>query len=306
MQTQKTKQKWSKGLNTKFGKRLVDITTTTAGVTAHFEDGTSETGSVIIDADGGASQIRKWLLGPLVAPDVLPYVFMKFSFRSTAEHALYIDIHIHPIVDVGVHPDSMYLALQVLDKSDLQKPETWLFYILTTWPLTTDEDREDTGDSLQRLRARMGNDWCEPFKSAVGWLPDDIEIKSDVLRIWHGKQWDNRSGTVALAGDAAHSMTFRKCTSPVLLKATDITADRGQGGNNAFNDVFQFVDAIVAVPKGEKLLKDAINQYDKGVLSRGQTEVEVSRQMTVAVNDYSKLLTSPIMTHGIRPMHEVK
>jgi hypothetical protein len=113
-------------------KRLVDIITITAGVTAHFEDSTSETGSVIIDGDGGASQVRKWLLGPLVAPYVLPYVFMNFSFCSTSEHALYVDKHIHPIVAVGAHPDSMYLALQVLDKPDLQKPEPGSF---TYWQL---------------------------------------------------------------------------------------------------------------------------------------------------------------------------
>jgi hypothetical protein len=103
-----------------------------------------------------------------------------------------------------------------------------------------------------------------------------LRSKVTRLRICHGKQWDNRGGTVTLAGDSAHSMTFRKRTSPVLLKATDITADRGQGGNNSFNDAGQFVEAIVAVRKGEKSLKDAIDEYDKSELSRGQTEVEVS------------------------------
>ena len=52
-------------------------------------------------------------------------------------------------------------------------------------------------------------------------------------------------------------------------------------------------------------LKDAIDTYDKDVLSRGVTEVEISRKMTEGVNDYEKFLTSPIMTHGIQPIHEV-
>jgi 2-polyprenyl-6-methoxyphenol hydroxylase-like FAD-dependent oxidoreductase len=210
MQIQKTKQNWSEGLNIRFGKRLVDITTTSSGVTAHFEDGTSEIGSVLIGADGGTSRVRKWLLGPLAAPDVLPYVFMNFSFQVTADNALYLDKQIHPIVDVGVHPRSMYIGLFVLDKPDLAKPETWIFYILATWPKTTAEDEENTGDRLKRLRARMGDDWCEPYKSAVSWVPDDVEIKRDELKIWHGKKWDNKEGRVTLAGDAAHSMTFRK------------------------------------------------------------------------------------------------
>ena len=192
-----------------FGKRLSNIEMTDSGPVAHFRDGTSEAGTVIIGADGNASFVRKWLLGDAAEPETLPYAFMNFPVTYTAEQARYIDKTMHPIVDVGIHPKSMYIGLFLLDKPDLKRPETWIFYILASWPIATKEDEENTGDRLQRLRDRM-NDWAEPFKSAVAWVPDGTEIKPDQLKIWIPSEWDNRGGQVTIAGDAAHAMTFRE------------------------------------------------------------------------------------------------
>jgi 2-polyprenyl-6-methoxyphenol hydroxylase-like FAD-dependent oxidoreductase len=50
---------------------------------------------------------------------------------------------------------------------------------------------------------------CEPFRSAVAWLPDDTEIKYNKIAYWHPVPWDNHNGSVTLAGDAAHPMTPR-------------------------------------------------------------------------------------------------
>jgi 2-polyprenyl-6-methoxyphenol hydroxylase-like FAD-dependent oxidoreductase len=203
MQIQKTKKAWAKGINIKYGKKLTDITVTETGVTAHFEDGTSETGSVIIGADGGTSQVRRWLLEEKATSEVLPYAFMNFPFTLPAEKALWLDKIMNPNVDVATHPKNMYLGLFLLDKPDLQKPETWIFYILVTWPIDGKEDEENSGDRLQRLRAHMDG-WADPYKSVVEWLPDDVVIKPDWLRIWHPVPWDNKDGKVTLAGDAAH------------------------------------------------------------------------------------------------------
>lgn len=205
MQIQKTKKAWAVGLNIKYGKKLNDITTTNDGVTARFEDGTSESGTVIIGADGGTSSVRRWLLGDLATPEILPYAFMNFPFTLPAPRALWLDKIMNPNVDVATHPKNMYLGLFLLDKPDLQRPETWIFYILVTWPIETEEDKENSGDRLKRLRDHMDG-WADPYKSVVEWVPDDVEIKPDWLRIWHPKPWDNRGGRVTMAGDAAHSM----------------------------------------------------------------------------------------------------
>jgi 2-polyprenyl-6-methoxyphenol hydroxylase-like FAD-dependent oxidoreductase len=85
----------------------------------------------------------------------------------------------------------------------LGRPETFVYYLLTTWPIKTEEDKENTNNRMERLRAKAEG-WADPYKGVVDALPDDIEIPRDQLRIWHPKPWDNHGGRVTLAGDAAH------------------------------------------------------------------------------------------------------
>jgi 2-polyprenyl-6-methoxyphenol hydroxylase-like FAD-dependent oxidoreductase len=283
MQIQKTKKAWSKGLNMKFGKRLTDISVTDEGTTAHFADGSFETGSIIIGADGGSSQVRCWLLGDLAEQEVLPYAFMNFPFTLPAEKALWLDKTMNPNVDVATHPKNMYLGLFLLDKPEITKPETWIFYILVTWLIATKEDEENSENRLERLRAHMDG-WADPYKSVVDWLPDDVVIKPDQLRIWHPKPWDNHKGSVTLAGDAAHSMTFH----------------RGQGGNLAIKDADELVTRLLMVQCGKQSLQEAIDEYDKGAVERGQ-EVEISKAQAFAFHDYANFEKSPVYKMGIKP-----
>ena len=209
---QKTKKNLGSGININYGKKLLDISINDTTITAHFEDGTSETGSVIIGADGGNSQVRRWLLQDLATQEVLPFQFMNFSFSLPAEKALWLDKVMNHNVDVATHPKSMYMGLFMLDKPNVDKPETWIFYLLVTWPIETKEDEANTDNRMERLRAKMAG-WADPYKSVVEWLPDDQEIKRDQLRIWHTKPWDSRGGRVTLAGDAAHRLVRKEFLS---------------------------------------------------------------------------------------------
>lgn len=186
---------------------------TDEGVIAHFDDGTTESGSVLVGCDGGGSSIRRWMLGDEAEPKVQPYTFLNFPFRYTKGRAIKMDKMMHPIVDVASHPKSMYVGIFVLDKPDLQNPETWVFYILATWK-KQDSDYVEGKNMVDELRRRM-DDWADPYKSAVEWIPDDVQAKAVPFRIWGPPEsgWDNRGGRVTLAGDAAHSMTFRKWPS---------------------------------------------------------------------------------------------
>jgi 2-polyprenyl-6-methoxyphenol hydroxylase-like FAD-dependent oxidoreductase len=204
---QKTKRHLSTGIDVKYGKKLIDITIDEGKdddglVTAHFDDGTSETGTLIVGADGGASRVRRWLLGDLAQQEALPCDFMNFSFTLPADIAVHLDKEMNPTVDVGAHPSNMYLGIFLLDKPDIDKPETWVFYILATWRLDDNNDR-GSGKRLDELRSRMTG-WFDLYKTVVENVPDDVEIKPDQLRIWKTKPWDNHQGRVTLAGDAAH------------------------------------------------------------------------------------------------------
>lgn len=280
---QKMKKAWAKGLNIVYGKKLAGIETGDNGVTAKFDDGTTESGDVIMGADGGASYVRRWLLGPVAEQEVLPYTFMNFPFTLKADQATWLDGVMNPNVDVAAHPKGMYLGIFLLDKPDLQKPETWIFYLLVTWPLDGKEDDENSENRLERLRAHMDG-WADPYKSVVEWLPDDVVIKPDQLRIWHPKPWDSHGGRVTLSGDAAHSMTFH----------------RGQGGNLAIKDALEFVTAISSVQSGSKSLKDAMEVYDAGAVERGE-EVEISKTQAVMFHDFENFKNSPVFKLGLKP-----
>lgn len=56
---------------------------------------------------------------------------------------------------------------------------------------------------------RRAGELAQPFRSAFEVISDDTPIWHNRLSYWATQPWDNRNGTVTLAGDAAHSMTFR-------------------------------------------------------------------------------------------------
>ncbi|PWY75043.1 FAD/NAD(P)-binding domain-containing protein [Aspergillus heteromorphus CBS 117.55] len=282
---QKTKRNWGEGLDIHYGKKLVDIEVLESGVIAHFSDGTSETGTVIVGADGASSRVRNWLLGDEKGtPEVLPYAFMNIPTTYTAEQARYLESISNPFVDVGAHPKNMYMGFFLLDKPDHARPETWVFYILASWRIGDQEDIENSPNRLERLRRRMDG-WADPFASAVRWLPDDTMIGADQLKTWQPREkWDNRGGRVTLAGDAAHTMTFH----------------RGQGGNTAIRDAFEYVKAMVEVRDGKKELQHAVDVYDTDVFERGE-EVERSRQAMMAFDDFANFTKSPVLKIGMTP-----
>jgi 2-polyprenyl-6-methoxyphenol hydroxylase-like FAD-dependent oxidoreductase len=288
MNIQKTKKTWREGLDIRYGKKLTNIEVVDDGVVAHFEDGTTDKGDVIMGADGGASYVRRWLLGDVAEQEVLPYTFMNFPFTLKADQARWLDGVMNPNVDVATHPKSMYLGIFLLDKPDLDKPETWIFYLLVTWPIEGEDKDTDTSEEgsrrrLQRLKDKMGG-WADPYKSVVEWLPDNVTIKPDQLRIWHPKPWDSHGGRATLSGDAAHSMTFH----------------RGQGGNLAIKDALEFVNAMKPVQAGERTLEEAMKEYDAGVVQRGE-EVEISKKQAIAFHDYANFRDSPVFKMGIKP-----
>ena len=79
-----------------------------------------------------------------------------------------------------------------------------------------------------------------------------------------------------------------------------MTFHRGQGGNLAIKDALEFVNAMVSVHSGQKPLQEAMNEYDTGVLQRGE-EVAISKSQALAFHDYANFRNSPIFKMGIKP-----
>lgn len=79
-----------------------------------------------------------------------------------------------------------------------------------------------------------------------------------------------------------------------------MTFHRGQGGNLAIRDADEFVNTMIAVKSEQKTLVDALDEYDRGVMERGQ-EVAISKEQTKAFHDYENFLNSPVVKMGIKP-----
>lgn len=80
-----------------------------------------------------------------------------------------------------------------------------------------------------------------------------------------------------------------------------MTFHRGQGGNIAIKDAFEFVTSLVAVQNGEKTLQEAVSEYDSGVVARGE-EVAISKAQAGAFHDYENFDNSPVFKMGVRPL----
>ena len=68
----------------------------------------------------------------------------------------------------------------------------------------------------------------------------------------------------------------------------------------AMKDAGEFVTKMIAVTKGEQSLKEALDEYDAGVVASGE-EVETSKKQTMAFHDYENFLNSPLVKMGIKP-----
>lgn len=85
------------------------------------------------------------------------------------------------------------------------------------------------------------------------------------------------------------------------LTTNSMTFHRGQGGNLAIKDGFEFVNLMLAVEKGEKTLEEATKEYEVGLMERGK-EVEISKAQAMAFHDYANFEQSPIYKMGIKPV----
>lgn len=202
----------AEGLDVQYNKKFSHYELiANGGVSVFFEDGTHEEGTLAIGVDGAMSRMRQCLLGPSATTDLLPFALMNFNTSYTSEQALYIREHLHPLVDIAIHPAGHYIRTNILDIPDENDPSTWTFQFLSTWPLKNVADYDNESDRVKRLKAHVERDgWAEPYKSAIEWIPDDTRIRKDELKIWKTVKWDNQGGRVTLCGDAAHAMTFRK------------------------------------------------------------------------------------------------
>lgn len=282
----------SNGLDIRHDKRLTNIIYAPDGqsVTAQFLDGTSATGSCLIGADGARSTTRNILLGPHVgAINRIPYAATFVQRRFTKEQALFLR-SFHPLFLASAHPSSNFAFFGMQDAADPEDPTSWTFFFYISWRSSL-EEQEATKDwtDAQRLaqQKQFAKSFCDPWKSAYEWTPDNAPVWYMGLTDWdpglEGHRWDNHNGLVTLVGDACHPMTYQ----------------RGQGLNHSLTDALKLRDALVKIKEGENQAEQ-ITSFEDEMIKRGGAEVRDGTANTALLHDWEKVKSSPLFTKGMK------
>ncbi|KAH7379130.1 hypothetical protein DE146DRAFT_671945 [Phaeosphaeria sp. MPI-PUGE-AT-0046c] len=282
----------STGLDIRYEKRLVDTTFSEDGhsVTAQFADGSCTVGRMLVGADGARSSTRRLLLPPeLSAIENLPYAATFVQCRFTREQALYLR-SFHPLFLAGAHPNNMFAFFGMHDAADALDPSSWTFFFYISWQSSLDKQaRTQYWTNAQRLtqQKNLAKEFCDPWKSAYEWTPDDTPVWYMGLTAWDpgcaGHRWQNQDGRITLVGDACHPMTFQ----------------RGQGLNHSITDAGKLRDALVSIRDGASR-GEMITAFEEEMIKRGGMEVREGNKNTKMLHDWEKVRMSPLFTQGVK------
>ncbi|WP_431727287.1 FAD-dependent oxidoreductase [Verrucosispora sp. TAA-831] len=238
----------------RFGKRCVRIEETASRAVAHFDDGTTAEGDVLIGADGYRSVVRRHLMG-----DVLPRAMGLASWHGTTKAPITMDSeHVVPTYygKVGlctihpVGPGLIHWAFEV--------PWTGALRHIPAGRETADAaEGTSSGSRLAALRRDFGG-WAAPVRQLLDALTeDDIAIAPHLLhRV--DRPWGR--GRITLVGDAAHVVPPRI----------------GMGVNQALEDAWvlsRTTTAAAADPQG------ALRRYEQVRRPRAKRIHSTARMM---------------------------
>ncbi|KAL9599940.1 MAG: hypothetical protein Q9219_003502 [cf. Caloplaca sp. 3 TL-2023] len=289
----------TEGLDVQWGKPIIDVTYSEDGrtVTAHFADGSHDTGAILVGTDGPHSSTRSILVGADTAK-CTPIDFaatMCFN-KLPRDQALFLrsDPH-HPLFQCAPNPSGTFAWLGLHDAPDPSDPESWVFFHYISFPEPRGQilKTKSTADHIAHQK-ELAKEYADPFKSAFEWLADDSTTA------WYGKmqhwdpgdpehRWDNRGGRVTLAGDAAHPMTFQ----------------RGQGLNHAVTDSYKLCKAITDIWQASngfpaEARARCIQDYEVEMIKRGSDEVRLGEMNTKMLHDWDKVMQSPVIQKGLK------
>ncbi|MFI6318845.1 FAD-dependent oxidoreductase [Nonomuraea sp. NPDC050556] len=243
------------GLDVRFGKEFVRYSHTDDGkVVAHFADGDTAVGDVLVGADGVRSRVRGQLL-PQVRTSAAPGVGIGGRLPLTEETGRWLDP-------------------RLAARKNLVLPKRDFLFTAVYRP----RNRKDQGYVLWAFVANRRHYAGEPHafveRRMAGWHPvlrrlvreSEVVERFDFTTTAKVKPWP--STNVTLLGDAIHAMP------PV----------GGMGGNAALHDARLLCRALADIDQGRAELVPAIAAYEAEMLKTGFAAVgESMRYLWLAV-----------------------
>jgi salicylate hydroxylase len=277
-----------------FGKTFTRYEECDQRLIAHFDDGTTAAGDVLVAADGGGSRVRRQFLPHAERIDtgivgIAGKVFLDEGHRGRIAPELLdgmalvsakggYSFFVAQQEIGGVALDALSAAgIGGIDASaasaggHFDNRRSYLMWALGARRRKFGIDggvEELQGEPLRAIALCAMASWDERLRTLVR-LADAGTINAIAMRTSRPvAPWPTRR--VTLIGDAIHAMT----------------PYRGIGANIALKDAVRLRDALVAADRGERPLIDAIRAYEAGMIDYGFKAVRTSlRAMEQTTSD---------------------
>ncbi|KAJ5250434.1 hypothetical protein N7489_000844 [Penicillium chrysogenum] len=272
-------------IDVQWNKNLQSIESTADKITAHFQDGTSSTGPLLVACDGARSRTRE-ILYPDVQMNQLPVQLLGASTLYSAEELGGVE-SIDPFIFQGSHPESnVFLFFSFLDTPnnfENSSKDRYHCQIIISWADSKEIPVPDANAERIALMNKLTDNWSEPFRSLVHKLPGDVEVRSIRIEDWMFRLGrEHAHPRAVLMGDSAHTMTMF----------------RGEGANNAIVDVLDLVTRVdMCQPSSfdSGALLSSLAAYENDVFTRAEPSFLNSRQACLDAHDFSKIEGSPLV-----------
>jgi 2-polyprenyl-6-methoxyphenol hydroxylase-like FAD-dependent oxidoreductase len=233
-------------------------------VIAHFEDGSTESGTLLVGADGASSRVARQLLPGADRVDTgIVAISGRFALDDKARRDTPAAVFRGPTLIIG--PDGVFMFASAVEYPPEAKPvyDTDEYVM---WGLSA--RREDFGldgspDSLRPEAAR-----ALALRHMDGWAPALCQMieRADpaymtafaVKTAAEVGPWSTRN--VTLLGDALHNMT----------------PFRGMGANAALHDAQLLTESLAGVAEGQHALLPALAAYERNMIEHGFAAVRSS------------------------------
>ncbi|KAM0428661.1 hypothetical protein ACHAQK_011483 [Fusarium lateritium] len=252
------------GVKVEYGRKFDQIVNETGeSVTWRFTDGSEESASLLVGADGIHSRVRSYL-----HPDVAPKFTNMIGVTAavpTAQLKMENNEHHLPATFMHDKRGAFVIAPQLVDGSEVLIGKQKMFV------------GEDPGRDAWKAMS-SDKSWCVDFlREGAEDFPAVVsnatsEISPDKVNLWPFyvlpklDTWasTDKHGRVVILGDAAHA----------------IPPTAGQGVNQAFEDVYTFAGVLGQLKeKNGQGLSDALGRWQTGRQERVDKIIELNNEI---------------------------